>query len=252
MPYSKNSQLPAQTKYLPERAKTIWREAFNQVYRPGAQSESFFFAHAWNKVKNKYTKSGHGKMWVPRKRSGRGEKSSSSSWHLDFRALRDPMNWQITRMIESPEERTDQSWSNTETRPGPEVLVLDRLRDLQKVRSKKLRLRRVASPSKRVLRWRFISDDPENPLIMELFFYPDQAPEGAWLLAIDTPEMAWMNLIIRNHNFHLSSHNNISTQKTVNDLSLAQQRRLSRWRQNLINRQFRHPSFRTLMILFYF
>lgn len=70
MPYEKNKDLPDQVREnLPQRAQTIYREAFNSAFdqysssehrREGAGREETAHRVAWNAVKEKYAKDDNG------------------------------------------------------------------------------------------------------------------------------------------------------------------------------------------------
>ena len=70
MPYTINADLPQSVRsHLPDRAQTIYREAFNSAWRSYAERGNPDFeeiAHrvAWSAVKRRYRKLGT--RWVPR------------------------------------------------------------------------------------------------------------------------------------------------------------------------------------------
>ena len=61
MPYSSNKELPESTRGLPEKAKDIFRAAFNAAHK-NTGSEERAFKVAWAAVKRKYRKKGE--QWV--------------------------------------------------------------------------------------------------------------------------------------------------------------------------------------------
>ena len=54
MPYKTNSDLPEALRDYPERAQTIWREAFNAAKASGKYSEEQCFKISWSALKQKY------------------------------------------------------------------------------------------------------------------------------------------------------------------------------------------------------
>jgi cation transport regulator len=67
VPYDRNEDLPQAVRdHLPERAQSIYREAFNsawQQYADDAKREEIAHRVAWTAVKHKYHKKGD--RWVP-------------------------------------------------------------------------------------------------------------------------------------------------------------------------------------------
>lgn len=103
MPYKSNTELPSQVAALPDRAKTIWRKAYNSAFDQYDGDESKSAATAWSTVKNKYVQ--RGEKWV----------------------LKDGILDRLLAVFKKPESLDDQrnavsdAWYSTVAKPVPEL-----------------------------------------------------------------------------------------------------------------------------------